>query len=101
MIRVARGQMRNCLNAARLERTGERKRVHPDARERSAVDVDRVHALRSHHVFHLLENAFDRRALWRIDFHGDDELLRLNFSPQRAFRFARRDRLRLGGPLRR
>src|SRR5258706_13055785 len=79
--------MRNRLNAAALESASERECIHADARKRSTVDINRIHAFGSHHAGKLFESAVDGRAFWRIDFHGNDEFLRLNFPPQRALWF--------------
>jgi hypothetical protein len=88
--------MRDGFHTARFERTGNHQRVHPHARHRSAVDVDRVHLARRHHLVHLLEDAVERESLWRIDFHADRELFFLQLFPEPALGLARRDRGRLG-----
>ena len=70
-IRVARGEMRNRFEAVGFERAGEHERVHSDAGERAAIDVNRIHVADGHDAAHLLDDAVDGNALGRINFHGD------------------------------
>src|SRR6185312_15143612 len=91
--------MRDGFDTAALQCPGESKSIHTQPRQWTTIDIDRIHLLGSHYMFYLLENSFDGGALGRVDFHGDDEFLRLNFAPQRAFRFARGERFSLAGSL--
>ena len=72
-VQVARGEVRNRFDAARLQRAGHHHGVHAHARQRAAVDVDGVDAASGHDLVHLLEHAIQRDALGRIDFDRNEQ----------------------------
>src|SRR5262249_61357535 len=71
---VARGQVRDSLDAASFEGAGGDERVHADASHSAGVDVDGVDFAGSHEFIDLLEDAIEGKALGRIDFGADGEL---------------------------
>ena len=86
--------MRDRLVAVRFERASEHQRIHPDARQRAAVDINRVNAPIRHHVAHLLEDAFGGNSLRRINFDRHDKFSRLNLFPELALGLARENSAR-------
>src|SRR4029077_10277229 len=83
-IRVARGEMRNRLEAVGFERAREHQRIHSDAGESAAIDVYRIDMAVGHNAAYLLDDAVDGNSFGRIDFNRHRELLSLQFFPKLA-----------------
>ena len=78
---IARGYVRNGLDAARLQGAGQHQGVHAYASQGAAIDVDGSHAAARNDLVHLLEDALERNALRRIDLDGDGKLPRFEPAP--------------------
>src|SRR5713226_7362755 len=81
-------EMWNGFDAAGFQRASHDQGVHADAGHGSAIDVDGIHFLRCHNPVDLLEDAIERKALWRIDLNANGEFLGLKILPEIAFRLA-------------
>src|SRR5258708_5774155 len=79
---VASREMRNGFDAAGFQRAGHNQRVHTDAGHGAPIEVDGIDLGRSHDLVDLLEDAIERKALWRIDFHADGEFFFLESLPE-------------------
>lgn len=51
-----------------FERACEQERIHSDAGESAAIDVDRINVTVGHHAAHLLNDAVDGNSFGRINF---------------------------------
>ena len=80
-ILVPRGDVRNRFHSARLQGSGQHQRVHAHAGQRAAIDVDGIHAAAGDDLVHLLEDAFERNALGRIDLHRNAKFAGLELAP--------------------